>query len=388
MKTYISTILALLFLTPAYGQTSIGPTGIILLEGKPFFPFGCYGIHWENPQAEKMNSLVELGKAGFNIVCMEEVGGAPASDFTKVMDEAQKNNIKILIGAPYAPSMKWRAMARKDHSATFGYNVADDGDNGKFTVGELTTIEAEIKKEDPSHITHLTLTGWSADRRSKSAEFIAISDFSSYQCYPICQTKKGDFTAANSLSETYKRTLAYVLEAEKVKKPFIMLPQTFSWGSKSNAPCYPSVVELRNMVYTGLAAGVKGIISYDFSFDLVNNQKPLWKEYSDLGKDILGNQSYFLEGKLTRHKTGKADLVVSSWQLADTTLFVVANTSYSIATKNITLQLPSRYANPQLKSINQRIALITQMSGNNLKVNLASAEVQVFKMYNAVREHP
>ena len=54
------------------------------------------------------------------------------------------------------------------------------------------------------------------------------------------------------------------------------------------------------------------------------------------------------------------------------------------STKNLLLQLPSRYTTPQVKSINQRIALASQLVGNNLNINLATSEVQVFKMYSSI----
>ena len=376
-KIYIS-ITLLLSVISCFSQTktSYDFNNNFLLNDKPFFPFGCYGIYWENALSEKLTSLTELGQAGMNIVCMDDIGETAAREFTKVLDEAQKNNVKVLIGTPYAPYMKWRAIERKDHPATFGYTISDDADNGKFTLAELANINAEVKKEDPNHITHLTLTGWNSTRRSLAAQFITIADFCSYQCYPICKHRDADFTKANSLLETYKRTLAYVLEAEKANKPFMMLPQTFSWGSQSSSPCYPSVMELRNMVYAGLAAGVKGFISYDFSFDLINNQKPLWKEYADLAKDVKSVQSILFENKLTRHNIADNELVFSSWRKGDTTLFVIVNTSYTFK-KNINQKIDWSIGN-QLIPFSNRLESPLYIENGTLTGSISPQAVQVY----------
>ncbi len=377
MKNFLLFLL-LLIVGSSYCQsvTSYDASGNILVDSKPFFPFGCYGIFWENPLSEKLSSLVEMGKAGINIVCMEDIGEKDGPGFAKVLDEAQKNSIYVMIGTPYAPYMKWRAMERKKHPATFGYTICDDADNGKFTLSELATIHSEIKQEDPNHITHLTLTGWNSTRRSMASEFIAIPDLCSYQCYPICKHKDADFTKSNALTETYKRTLEYVLEAEKAKKPFIMLPQTFSWGSQSNSPCYPSVVELRNMIYSGLAAGVNGIISYDFSFDLVNNEKLLWEEFSNLAKDIKNIEGLLFQNNLTRHITNDNELIFSTWRKGDSTLFVIVNTSYN-SPKNINQMISWGLGN-KLIPISNRMDNGLTIEGKNIKGVLQPQSVHVY----------
>jgi hypothetical protein len=288
------------------------------------------------------------------------------------------------MGASNNSFLKFRIAQCKNKPATLGYTLADDADDGvKATLDECKTFEIDAKIADPNKVTHLTLTGWNNTRRSKAADFIAISDFCSYQIYPICQHRYADFSSTNALSETYKRTLAYVLEAEKVNKPFVMLPQTFSWGSQSDAPCYPKVNELRNMVYAGLASGVKGIVSYDFSFDLINNQKALWKEYSDLAKDVKKTEKYLLNQKVNRLSTNDPDLVISTWTDADTTLMMIINTSFS---KEIYLQrtLAKSYSKPQINAIADRNVMIPNINGNILTGKLKATEVMYFKLYDGM----
>lgn len=372
----------LLWSTFAVAQTRYDSKNNFLLNDKPFFPFGCYGIFWENTLSDKLNSITEIGKAGLNIVCMDDIGETAAPGFTKVLDEAQKNKIQVLVGTTYAPNMKWRAIERKNHPATFGYTIADDADNGRFSLSELAIIDAEIKKEDPNHVTHLTLTGWDGSRRAAAKDYIAVSDFCSYQCYPIGHNKNADITVVKALAIAYERTLAYVKEAELQNKPFVHTPQTFTWGSQSDIPRYPTIVELRNMVYSALAAGVKGFISYDFSFDLVNNQKPLWKEYSDLGADVRGFKSILFDGTLTRHVTNDGDLVASTWKSADTTLITVVNTSYT-AEKNVSITLSSP-ASGKLSSVSHRLATGLTISNGKIVGSIAPQVTYVYKLISNV----
>lgn len=160
-----------------------------------------------------------------------------------------------------------------------------------------------------------------------------------------------------------------------------MLPQTFSWGSQSDSPCYPTVAELRNMVYSGLASGVKGVVSYDFSFDLINNQKTLWKEYSDLRKDALKAEAYLLNSKVKRQNTGDAELIYSYWERGDTTLMIVVNASYS-NTKTLNLALNKNYSQPKAQSISSRYAETPQIIANKITGNLQANKVMMFKLYN------
>ena len=86
----------LLWSTFAVAQTRYDSKNNFLLNDKPFFPFGCYGIFWENTLSDKLNSITEIGKAGLNIVCMDDIGETAAPGFTKVLDEAQKNKIHLI----------------------------------------------------------------------------------------------------------------------------------------------------------------------------------------------------------------------------------------------------------------------------------------------------
>ncbi len=327
-----------------------------------------------------MQSVRELSKAGMNIMCLVNANhDFGDTGFLNLLDTAYKHKVYLIMGASNNSFLKYRAEQCKAKPALFGYTLADDADDvTKITIAECKTIEAEIKAIDNMRLTHLTLTGWESTRRAQAKEYIAIPDFCSYQCYPIGHHRWADITETNALKVAYDRTLDYVKEADLQNKPFVHTPQTFTWVSQSDIPRYPTVVELRNMVYSALAAGVKGFISYDFSFDLVNNQKLLWKEYSDLGADVKGFKSILFAGTLTRHETNDGNLVVSTWKSADTILITVVNTSYS-AKKNVSITLSSP-ASGTLSSISPRLATGLSISNGKIVGSIAPQSTYVYKL--------
>ena len=358
--------------------TSYDINSNFLLNKKPFFPFGCYGLYYTESQENKINSVRELSKAGFNIMCLANADNSNGqTNFLNLLDTAFKYKVYFVMGASNNSFLKYRASQCLAKPALFGYTLADDADdNTKTSLEECRTVEAEIKAIDKNRLTHLTLTGWDATRRAAANDYIAISDFCSYQCYPIGNHRYADITPAKALTLAYERTLAYVKEAELQKKPFVHTPQTFTWAEQSDIPRYPTVIELRNMTYSALAAGVKGFISYDFSFDLINNQKPLWKEYADLAKDVKSVQSILFENKLTRHNTADNELVFSSWRKGDTTLFVIVNTSYTFK-KNINQKIDWSIGN-QLIPVSNRLESPLYIENGTLTGSISPQGVQVY----------
>ena len=114
------------------------------------------------------------------------------------------------------------------------------------------------------------LTGYYKVRWDDVNLYSRLPDITGYQCYPITSPRDYDVTSSNALTETYIRTLLYVKSAEIFKKPCLLHLQTFTWQrSNLSNRRFPTILELRNMMYSGLCAGVKGIFSYDFSFDFI-----------------------------------------------------------------------------------------------------------------------
>ncbi|HEX8549485.1 MAG TPA: T9SS type A sorting domain-containing protein [Cytophagaceae bacterium] len=384
-KTIFLLLLIILVKGLTFGQSSssIRTDGTLLVDGKPFFPFGFYGVGFRDTYANKIASIDAVSESRFNTIVFEDIS---TYNFGGLLDRAAElGNVKVLVGLGSTETQSETDIyvtnsvnSHKNKSALLGWSVADDADDGRFSISDLTHRNNLIKSNDNKHVTFATLTGWDASRRNKANSFTTITDVSGYQCYPIGAHRNSDWTSTTALSQTYLRTLAYVQSAALVNRPMIMTLQTFSWGEQSDNPRYPTVGELRNMLYTSIAAGVKGVISYDFSFDLKNNQPALWSELKSLTGDVKSIQTMLLDGKLTRTSSADAELVSSYWESADTCLVVLANTTYN-KNKTVSLSLPSKYAKYVMTPMFNRMSSSLTYFNGVLSGSLKNQEVEVYK---------
>jgi Secretion system C-terminal sorting domain len=380
MKKLITIVKALLLFNAgifAQSTTSLRADGTILVNGQPFFPFGAYAVHWDAPGTERINCLNALIAAGMNVAQIEDAGSSGAN-FADLLNIADANNFHFFVGVSYSPNIVSTAAAYKNRNCILAWSLADDGDDASWTIDQLKSRNSSVKSADPNHLTFLPLTGYDATRRRNVGNYTPIADASALEIYPIGAPSGYDVNTSNALTQTYLRTLAYVNSATALRKPMLMLPQTFSWGRQAPNPRYPTVNELRNMIYAGIAAGVKGIMSYDFSFDLVNNQSALWNEFKAIRTDVLTLQSALMDGELTRVNTGDEALVASYWVYNGSVYVTVLNTSYSTA-KNVSITLPSGTSGTAT-SLFSRMPNTLSFNGGVLSGSIAATQVQVYKL--------
>ena len=356
-------------------SSNLRADGTIMLKGQPFFPFGMYSTPWTSGNSDRMKCLRTMIDAGLNVAFIEDNGHG---DIIPLLDTADFYNFHFLIGTPHSPNIIGTANYYKDRKSVFAWSLSDDGDNGTSTVEELLGRNSSVKSADPNHLTYLTITGFNLSRRNSADLYTPITDVPAYQIYPVGQQRNADYITSNALTETYNRTLLYVTSSKKANRPLIMNCQTFSWGSQSDNPRYPDVLELRNMIYSGLAAGIKGIISYDFSFDLVNNHPDLWDEFKKIRNDVRAMDSVYLDGKITRVYTGDPEVAVSYWEYKNNCYVVVVNTSYTY-TKNVSISIPASYGSP-ITSLFPRMFNTLSLSGRNLAGSVPAKEVVVYKL--------
>ncbi|HEX8549484.1 MAG TPA: T9SS type A sorting domain-containing protein [Cytophagaceae bacterium] len=386
-KLSLLLIFCLIARIATYGQSTstLRADGTILVDGKTFFPFGAYNIPYEASEADRIRALNDMIAAGFNITTVADDGRPGSREaINNLLTIADKSNFKLLIAVTNGsvqdyPTIFWAPQKYALYPATLGYILTDDSDNGTYSFDYLAKLHNGVKGYDNKHLTFLTLTGWDASLRSDANSYTSIADASGYQCYSMGAHRYSDWVASTALTQTYLRTLAYVQSAALANHPMILHLQTFSWEDRSNNPRYPTVSELRNMLYTGLAAGIKGVISYDFSFDLKDNQPALWSEFKLLGKDVKSIQGMLLDGRLTRKSTSDAELVSSYWELGDTCLVVLANTTYS-KSKTVNLTLPSKYSKHKLTALSTRMASSLVYSNGTLSGSIKNQEVEVYKL--------
>ncbi len=377
-KKLLSALILLIKAGISFSQTNftVRADGAILKDSKPFFPMGFYVDR--GSIASYNTQVTNLALSGaFNVVDLPYVGG-DQSGWTSFLDLCLSKKIYVESQLYYDAPVFEPVDLYKSHGATFSWSIADDADNGYFTLDQLKDRNAQCKAKDPNHLSFITLTGYYLGRRNLADNYTNIADANGYQCYPINPPADYDVTSNNALSETYLRILLYVQSAAKYNKPMILNAQNFSWGAQSTNPRFPTVAEVRNTTYTGLAAGVKGIISYVYNSQLVN-QTALWNEIKFLGKDVQTLHELLLEGKLTRNSSASGELVSSYWELGDTCLVVLANTTYS-KDKIVSQTMPLKYSNHYLAPVFGRLPVKLSYKQRTISGTLKTQEVQVYKL--------
>lgn len=362
-----------------FAQTifSLRADGTILKNNQPFFPMGFY---ISRGSISFFKSQVESLAAGgtFNLISLPYIRGDNAG-WTSFLDLCSSKNIFVISGLYYEGSadvIYEPVDLFKSHTAIFGWDIADDADDGYFTLGQLQDRHGQCKAKDPNHFTYIALTGYSLSRRNAADNFTSIPDVSGYEIYPITPLPDYDVTSSNALTQTYLRTLIYVNSAAKVNKPMIMISQNFLWQSPASNPRYPTVTEIRNMTYSGLAAGVKGILSYVYNTDFVS-QTALWNENKAIRTDVTTLESALLNGTLTRVNTGDQELVESYWIYNNICYVVVVNTSYTI-TKSVSIPISASYSSSA--AMFSRMPNTLSLSGGKLVGSISPEEVEVYKL--------
>ncbi|WP_414586015.1 hypothetical protein [Scytonema sp. PCC 10023] len=295
--------------------------GTVMVNNQPFFPFGFYhdsqkSPDWRTTNSKRLNHLKEIAAAGFNII-HPEIGGNYESD--KVfLGVAEKLGVRVLPNFSYNSRLEIINKYKKE-PIIIGWDIADDVDhpNNKFTPKMISNWHTEVKNADPSRITYVT-----AAFPKRVNQFINVSDIVGFQSYPI----DNDPNVTKPLRSSYY-TIQSAFQDEKgnfYNRPIIALLQTFPWKNKP-----PKFHEVRNMTYSALINGVKGIIYYSYFFDgwELSQQKDLWNGMKSLAPEIKNLSPVLLNGSFTKIDTKVDDLFAGQWIYGNNVYVVVLSTS-------------------------------------------------------------
>lgn len=366
--------------------TSIDANRNVIVNGAKFFPVGFYGLNWREPFAERITALKRIAEAGFNTMFAEDVS---TPQFGELLDEAERLNVKILVGSSSLQDNQYIGATVDKYKlkpAVLGWSLFDDADDGKITAGQLKARSDFVKSKDANHFTFSTLTGYYTSRRAAKNNWLQAADASGLQMYPITTLPDYSFDyGGNPLTESYRVSLDYALAAEQLGKAFIVNAQTFNWRTPTSR--YPTPQEFRNMFYGQIMAGAKGIISYEYTSDLYDNQRPLWDEFAALKNDVLGPlKEPILNGTLTRKSTADPELYYAYWEHAEALYLVILNTSIN-AEKQVSISVPPSYKGA-LEPLAARLPSTMRLSNNIVSGTIGATDVQVYKIAAASAPPP
>lgn len=354
--------------------TSVRSDGTILLNGRPFFPFGF--VHETDANRDGdcfMSDITTIGNAGFNTIYSDFPEAARFSDPASpgcgttsvpntIFSTAQSKGIYFL------PNTSWSLMpslynALNRQPGIMGWSVGDDINNlGPATVLEHTKYFKQIRG-NKSQITVGPIGAHPAV--INLADYVNTVDVLMIESYPVGNMYKNGFTTEE---EQNIATYANVKNGLKQSSAttFIAIPQTFKYarGNAVDTPRYPTPSEFRNMLYAALIYGAKGAVMYTFFTHRVPilplDAPALWDEAKSLKQDLFDKSSLtqvFMNGKLYVNGNGRTwyepakysfwppsgpGIFAGVWNYNKTPYVIVVSTFSDINTaQSATIPLPS-----------------------------------------------
>jgi hypothetical protein len=339
--------------------------GVVLKNGRPFFPIGFYHVSWDATPAEQLKHLKKIAAADFNLV---HASATDLQSYANFLREANTLGVSVISEHHFDPVTF--AQRFKDEPAVLAWSLADDVDNGKRTPAQVMTLHRKIQAADPDHPTYIS--GYSKGLQ----QFAQCADILGRQSYPIRQ-----HTAAE-LSSVYPEMteISSVLVGQPPRTLFANL-QIFPWAiaKPGQQGDVPDPLEVRNMTYQALLGGAKGILYYTFYDEswYLPEHANLWKGVKTLNQELKSLSPWFLEGRYQSLQFTNAALKGGVWLWKQRALLVVVNTSQQ---DDVTEQVLSSWAQGQrIKPLAH--ALPTQwLPGQKLTLTIPAKTVQVYEI--------
>ena len=287
----------------------------MIVDGKPFFPLGCYGCGRDEAQTDLY--------ATFKFNCT--LVGDPAA-----AERAKKHGMKVIWNSGSTTGPVSRAIARwKDDPAIIAWYTADEIPIG--FAKRQAQLKLMIHAADPDRPAFTVL-----DKPLDTRDLLASFDVIGTDPYPICNPRPIDTCTGYPLT-TRERTFGM--------RPIWQVPQAFDWhwhrrnfrrGMAEHR--FPTREEFMSMSWQPIAVGVKGLIWYDFDWFVKDLPKDFSKEgyeatlayIRETVGDIARFSDVFLSVEPVEQPTTTAKGVsVRSWRVGEKRYLLAVNTQTS-----------------------------------------------------------
>lgn len=356
---------------------SVRPDGKLIVDGKPFLPFGFFAN-----VGEPMRDLNAVGQNGFNTaycnnICDNAYYARAASLGVKVIHEI------------WWPGPKASVESVRNKSPLIAYYVADDvnisANDGcaslRYSPAQVLARSNQIRSYDLTPpLGHFTAAGIVLAPECRVGEFARSASMLMGYNYPI-----GNWGPSTEwLQWNVDATKQLVSACSGGKCSPVMVNQTWHWPWGR----MPTAGEVRNMNYASLIYGAAGIIMYTISDDdselkqdpwyyLPVDGPSVWAETKAQAKEIRRIAPMLLDGKRTVLSVGRANLAV--WTQGTKTLVIAANTDRTRSLR-VDATLPAG-ATGGLRPAFTRLPATLTNSRNRLSGDLPRDAVQIYSNY-------
>lgn len=330
------------------GNFSVRADGTVLDSGRPYFPFGFYIVVQAPGGTDDIRNqyVTELGNAGFNFIYISYIDGLSSGS---IFDNANNKSMKIVYQmTSWAGTWTDYANAYGQKIAWLGCFTGDDINlpcgNPNITPSAHLTDSQNISSAVPSRL--LTVGNYVGDDGCAIINYMGSDDVMVHYSYPI-----DNWRPFNEELEQGAAGNKYVYDQMKASgKQNISLWtawQTFKWDNGA----YPTRSELRNLLYSAIVYGCKGVASYAYAHNsggaggtyLPTDAPDNWDEAQIINNEISQIAPAILDGTQTIINTGSAYgnfYHVAVWQYNNESYVIFVNT-YRPGNRSLSITLPS-----------------------------------------------
>lgn len=237
--------------------------GVALVDGRPFFPIGVFGMTTIPFNGESYDTAFEqLGAAGFNFGHTYNYP-APAAFLTA----AEKHGFRVCTTVKTPP-----------HPAILAWYLADDTSD-RLQPEQLLSAQADIRARDPSRLTcnadSVEARGLADYGHTLHSDYVNGSDVFMPEIYPV-HGVAGDPSDATCVKKVI-HTMDLVRRdharfGDGNPRAVWPLLQAFAIGGDKTWGHFPSKEQLRAMAFAAVIHGATGIIWYDYGRGNPGNQ--------------------------------------------------------------------------------------------------------------------
>lgn len=272
-----------------YPKRLINEDGFIIVDGKPFFPIGMYGV-WKNRfNRESFDcAFTGLKEAGFNTV--QTYNCARGDEFTAFLDAADRHGIRVMTfpGGPnsFQSELVTCIPAERHRKCHLAWYLADDTSDGNIPI-DLRNLTRLCHRLDPTRLT-AQADAVGTGNLSKYTPFVDATDIFLPEVYPVTAAKADGKEIPKVILDM--KMIADDLAAHPGRRRSIWpIIQHFE-GWKAWAR-FPTAAELRAMCYQAIIHGANGLFIYTYigmeqRGHGVTSSPEKWQEVTAVSREI------------------------------------------------------------------------------------------------------
>ena len=257
---------------PTAGQTTIRDDGVVLVDGRPFFPIGIYAV-WkrEHNGNDFDRCFTELRQAGFNTI--HTYNTTRNTELAEFYAAADRRQLKVIIAPPGGannrnPDQAIRTVVAECHQpALLSWYLADDTAS-HISAESLRAVHRAVRDVDPFHVTSQADPIFASNiKKSRYADYVESTDVFMPEIYPIHSDKQCKVSDVirdmKGIDEDLRRA--------GHRAPVWAIIQDFEgWGWSR----FPTDAEVRAMTYLAIIHGATGMTYYTYGGHGKNHGAP------------------------------------------------------------------------------------------------------------------